>query len=293
MKKILLIGMGMPGMVIVRLLSIKTTPSPYPILAESAASSAIRPPTRDEFNVSTIHNYEFPTIQERFKYYMGSWADKTEWTCSADEVDAPPQPNNISPLQWNKLPQLISINDLKLCSDDPKIRYDYCSDAYYVLSRAARGVNENTAGLFVFGDKNHISDKPFVIKSRSTLPLYDPKESIPIIWPLNMKRHYEAVDKYKSQVKDAGMEYKLSSKKNILFWRGGFTGSRAKTIANWLQHNVPVPDVVEIGAPHKMLDIKKDHPWAINNDTRILDMQPYKYLLSLEGNDVASVSITS
>ena len=307
-KKLQMHALLLSGLIIMKLLSLRTKPSPpslhtNPIMhintqhAKSAAASVIDPPTRDEFDVATIRNYKFPSIQERFKYYMGSWADKTEWICSKDEIEVPPKPTSTSPKwKWNRLPQLISVNDLKVCADNTKTQNVYCRDAYYVLSQASEGMNDKTAGLFVFGDRNNRSDKPFIIKSRSALPLFDPKQSIPIMWPLKMKRHYGPVDQYKSQVKDVGKEIEWSSKKSILFWRGAFTGSRGITVANWLQHNVPVPDAVDVGftergGTHKMLDIKKDHPWAIKNATAIVDMQPYKYLLSLEGNDVASVSI--
>lgn len=46
----------------------------------------------------------------------------------------------------------------------------------------------------------------------------------------------------------------------------------------------------EVGPKEKMIEIKRDYPWAVKGSTDIINMQEYKYLLSLEGNDVATVS---
>lgn len=262
----------------------------------AAMSTAPVIPTIREDIHAKIQNYKFPTIEERFKYYMGSWADRSDWICSKDRVDVPQDPSGISPLQWNKFPQLISINQLKSCTDNPKIKNPYCTDAHHVLSLSS-DVTGNNIGLFVFNDINYKSDQPFVIKSRSAISLYEPSESIPIVWPLKLARHFGPVDKYKSQVKDAGKEIEWSLKKSTLFWRGGFTGSRGTMLANWLRNNSEKAQQMavdigftEVGPKEKMIEIKRDYPWAVKGSTDIINMQEYKYLLSLEGNDVATVS---
>lgn len=282
------------GLIINTLLSIPSTlPSTnMPVVAISAAPAI--PTTRNDI-YAMMQNYKFPTIEERFKYYMGSWADRSDWICTKERVDVPHDPSGISPLQWNKLPQLISINQLKSCTDNPKIINLYCSDAYHVLSQSSN-VTGNDVGLFVFNDSNYKSDQPVVIKSRSALSLYQPSEPIPIVWPLKLARHFGPVDKYKSQVKDVGKEIEWLLKKNVLFWRGAFTGSRSITIANWLQNSSKAQRIAvdigftEVGPKEKMNEIKRDHPWAMKGSTDIINMQEYKYLLSLEGNDVATVS---
>ena len=199
------------GLIINTLLSIPSTlPSTnMPVVAISAAPAI--PTTRKDI-YAMMQNYKFPTIEERFKYYMGSWADRSDWICTKERVDVPHDPSGISPLQWNKLPQLISINQLKSCTDNPKIINLYCSDAYHVLSQSSN-VTDNDVGLFVFNDSNYKSDQPVVIKSRSALSLYQPSEPIPIVWPLTLARHFGPVDKYKSQVKDVGKEIEWLLKK--------------------------------------------------------------------------------
>lgn len=68
-------------------------------------------------------------------------------------------------------------------------------------------------------------------------------------------------------------------------------------LANWLRNNSEKAQQMavdigftEVGPKEKMIEIKRDYPWAVKGSTDIINMQEYKYLLSLEGNDVATVS---
>ncbi len=139
----------------------------------------------------------------------------------------------------------------------------YFFDAWEYL----RYFDRNMKIDYVFGDVTHIPDTPSIVKSR---PIQGKNENS-IVMKLNKKRHFFFI-------KDP---LKFENKKNLLVWRGNAVGKphRISFLKKYWNH--PLCDV---GQVHK---IKENVPWE-KERLSIRDQLDYKFILSLEGNDVAT-----
>ena len=250
-------------------------------------------PNRFIGDVTTIYNrdtspkqvakYQFPSIDERFEYYMGDWYNKTDWqlkrkcpTLAADKLT-----NKRESVINHDM--LFSLKNLKKCSD---ISW-YCYDAYNTLKLFKSSHSSNPLALFKFGDGySNVASNPVISKSR---PALGRNLHTPIIWPLNTKRHFAPLQQiWEAKMDNKEIEWK--DKESKLFWRGKTTGRRVELLSRWTQYDSNVIDVA-------FSEIQPKHGKFLNkylgrHDTRQtadpLEMLKYKYLLSIEGNDVAS-----
>jgi hypothetical protein len=139
----------------------------------------------------------------------------------------------------------------------------------------------NFRAMIMLGDGTRYVDIPLIGKTRfaSYRPESDKMREV-ILGFLEVDRHYGAIHRVKQ-----GIPWR--KKQNTLIWRGDSTGTRYPIIAKYITY--PISDIdVAFSAlcqehknnPHnKVLVRKRITPRQLTN---------YKYLLSLEGNDVAS-----
>jgi hypothetical protein len=149
-----------------------------------------------------------------------------------------------------------------------------------------------TTFLFYPHDRVEGFDVPTLVKSR---PIYDYQGSI--LFNLNYLRHF--ADVYK--VEDADIPYE--DKRDVLIWRGADTGygfgndipyrpvSRQTLVETYGTHE---GSELDIGLSSVSVNRKKDNtninPFQkyIKPKVKMQDLLQYKFLLSVEGNDVAT-----
>ena len=136
------------------------------------------------------------------------------------------------------------------------------------------------------------------------------KSYFPIIWPVNMVRHFGPVDDY-LQLANASNVTKWEDKKEAIIWRGGFTGvpgliknrgfrppsnvhgSRVQAVVVNCYQNISKIDVAfhdvpkRHGIPPKLAMELKENCVRVEQST-MQEQLEYKYILSVEGNDVSS-----
>lgn len=107
-----------------------------------------------------------------------------------------------------------------------------------------------------------------------------------------MDRHYKDVSKYHSQYVRRGSEIPWEDKLPAVVWRGKPTGMRVKQVKPWIHYadpevvNVAFSDVSTQVGEGALRDFTQDK--SVRERLDISDMIRYKYLLSVEGNDVAT-----
>lgn len=125
--------------------------------------------------------------------------------------------------------------------------------------------------------------------SKSRPAIHESIAVMPIIWPLNLHRHYGEIHNI---VK--GKEVPWKNKLPKLFWRGKTNGGkkRVQLISRWVGYDQNVVDIAfnEIGGKESIKGFHRRHlqKQFERQGESVLGMSSYKYLLSLEGNDVAS-----
>ena len=123
--------------------------------------------------------------------------------------------------------------------------------------------------LFQFGDVSQ--SVPFITKSR-------PIGGRNIILPLNIPRHWAPVFKIKEY------DIPFNFKKNKIIWRGAATGKdkRVNLVENYY-------NIYNVGFTKFLQSYKGNrNSIFIKNKMNLSEMLKYKYLISVEGNDVAS-----
>jgi len=235
-------------------------------------------------NTYVVPEYQFPTNDERFEYYMGDWYNKTDWevtNCTEFvKLDDNTTRNNFFGAFHD---MIFSLETLRACRDITS----YCNDAYNTLKQA-KSDDQNLLAMFKFGDTyTSLISHPVISKAR---PVLGNKNShAPIIWPLETRRHYSPVEQlYK--IKKNNQEIDWNDKESKVFWRGTTTGQRVELLNQWIHYD---PSVIDIA--FSMVNKKYNgfhHNYLEMQNTRqkadITEMLKYKYLLSIEGNDVAT-----
>ena len=117
--------------------------------------------------------------------------------------------------------------------------------------------------IMVPGDVSHPFKVPIVCKTR---PIANPGHNS--LLPLNTERHWGEIKNLRAN------DIPFDEKKNGLVWRGAMTGkNKREPLMNWW-------------FPRKLVNIAFVHN-TINRMT-LKELLQYKYILSVEGNDVAS-----
>jgi hypothetical protein len=167
---------------------------------------------------------------------------------------------------YNKLDEIspLSTDAIKLKDLKPgKNGKVYFFDSYEVL----RYFNENYRAHFCFGDITYVPDKPSIVKSR---PVGENNQNS-VILKLSRIRHYIFV-------KD---KRPFSEKQDLLVGRSNINQlHRARFMEMYFNH--PLCDVGGVGAH------TTNYPYWIKPRLTIEDHLKYKFILCLEGYDVAS-----
>ena len=140
---------------------------------------------------------------------------------------------------------------------------------YFDLFEYSRFFNQELKGHFLFGDVSILPEEPTVVKSRPILE--DNANSI--LLKLNKVRHFTFVK---------GDNTAFSQKKNMLVGRNAVS-PRQEHRVQFLKQYFGHP-MCNIG---KVNDNELNPLWTVNRMT-INEQLQYKFILSLEGNDVAS-----
>jgi len=265
-----------------------------------------------ESTIKSTTNFIFPSRQTRLKYYMGDWFGRTLLSkdISCNEITAVGKVISDHSILWrvSKMEQEIKTNSTR----DWLIRA-YLVNAFDVINSKGIGREKDGDGwliLFLGDSHSHSTKLPVVAKTRFSRfatarstgkPFFDT-----IIWPLEMHRHYFPVNEYIKLEKE-GKVCEWEDKKSVLIWRGGVTGiesdknlsttypdggPRLQVVNTYFNKNISDVDVAfQRGnpsvqrAPYKYRNVRI---FVRGDDTSMIDQLKYKYILMLEGNDVAT-----
>jgi hypothetical protein len=244
-----------------------------------------------------LPEFRFPSIEERVKYYMATWYDNdgaAEQVSLCSEVNWFQdntwfhQGNTVhkdqvhffdgSTIDWEtQAPEIYNVENLKLSSGP------YIEDALkYLVPKWKRGGEPRF--LMHLGDKKARYDLPVIVKTRPSdwLSSDQKRTTDPIIAPLEMHYHFDSLD----FVKDNDVAWAM--KKDTLVWRGATTGSRTRLVVQYF-NAYPIEDV-DIGLTTLVQGEENNESTRqfVEPEMSQKEQLSYKYLLSLEGNDVAT-----
>ena len=249
-------------------------------------------------NAYAVPEYRFPTVDERFEYYMGDWYNKTDWilpTCQGlvhldDNAtrDTFRASERRQPSLSSMADTIIPLETLESCKDINM----YCSDAFDTLSKANKNSSMHLLAMFKFGDKNtELASYPVVGKAR---PVLKKNSYASIIWPLNTHRHYGQLEelwrnKIGTKTKTPPKEVEWKDKESKVFWRGTTTGDRVDLLKRWIHYDSNVIDIAfhKTGSSYRgkfLGNYLESH--NKRQQASVDEMLKYRYLLSVEGNDV-------
>jgi hypothetical protein len=257
-------------------------------VAEDASTLA---PTPDPTPPSP---FKFPTPQERIKYYMGSWYD-------TDKSIDPSFCKQIRIANGSSIPNDVEVlYPRSLLYQRLRIRNNwlttYLKDAANILthieSKVPDGFEEDKFVILRIGDSaTPRADLPIATKSRPIMKNDEAGGFSPLVWPLGMTRHYYSSFEDFNKIKDTPWEEKVDT----LLWRGACTGVRDGS-----HHNGSRLTFVKRYALSKRKDIDigmvgSCSPFGVSlggeyfkHKVNMQDSVRYKYILSLEGNDVST-----
>lgn len=166
---------------------------------------------------------------------------------------------------YNKLNLVLPLSD-KAISLAELNRPQQGTVYYFDTVEYTRYFNQTLKAHFLFGDITHIPDEPCIVKSR---PISDVNENS-VLLKLNKIRHFTFVED------DTPFESKL----NKLVWRGfAVVEHRIRFLNMYFNH--PLCNLGKINATG-------DHDEWMTGRLSINEHLRYKFILCIEGNDVAS-----
>jgi len=137
---------------------------------------------------------------------------------------------------------------------------------YFDLKEFLHYLEPDTKLAYVFGDDTYINSYPTIIKAR---PIIDDNANS-VLFKLNKRRHFKWVND----------NIPFWQKQNKLVWRGGaYWPLRRNFVEKFYKH--PLCNVGQTNKP------KEDVPWQ-KSFMSIVEQLQYKFILCLEGNDVAT-----
>eukprot|EP00956_Cyclotella_meneghiniana_P021632 scaffold39630_cov74-Cyclotella_meneghiniana.AAC.1 len=240
----------------------------------------------------TVAEYTFPTVEERLEYYMGDWYEQTNWSVPDCKVV-----NSLLVTDGiRNNPMLLSRKVMKECAESDNRKRDYCFDAHASAANLDATDIDTPRWLFTFGENQKVDihsqggKLPIIAKAR---PSMLSSKSQPIIWLLNVKRHYVPVEYYHREIRESGLEVPWSEKEEKVFWRGSPTGQRKYLLSQWINYD---PNQVDVAFFHLTKDNRGtkfmrnyiDQHYVRAGKHTLLSMNRYKYLLNIEGNDSSS-----
>ena len=252
-------------------------------------------------------NFTFPSIDERLEYYMGDWYNRTlnPKNISCREIKAKNKIVSDKPVLWNL--QQIEQTILK----DRKKNWlvgSYLVNCFDVMNSTEEvdniaSDNNRRAVVLNIGDSHSRSAiLPVVAKTRLSRFAKESDGEFyfkSIMFPLEMGRHYRPVDEY-IKLYNARNISAWEEKRQTLIWRGGITGvkrringgPRIQVVRQYFYGNISQVDIAfQKGSPtlnwvpHAY---KQDARLIRETHTSMIDQLKFKYILMLEGNDVAT-----
>ena len=235
----------------------------------------------------------FPSIEERVQYYMGDWYtlhQNNNFTVPSNLCDQVAR-YDATAKATNRI-YLFDQKSLKLARRHGALIYS--QDALRLYFYPPRHP-KNLRILMSFGDSESYKDLPYMVKAREVQGAKragHEDSADPILALLNTPRHYGAL-KYSGY-----MDRAWHRKRDTVIWRGLSTG-RKKLVGNrkeivaqyWNQSR----NDIDIGFTTLLPDNKNGPPVTQEQKARaerpgmyIWQLLQYKYLLSIEGNDVAT-----
>jgi len=167
---------------------------------------------------------------------------------------------------YNKMTKDFSINS-EAITIETFIKKEKKKTYYFDLLEHLRYFRKNLKFSYVFGDVTDIPEEPSFVKSR---PI-DGNNQNSILMKLNKVRHFIFVND----------TIEFQEKKDILVWRGKcYTEKRQDFIQKF--YNYPSCDIGQTNTKGKV-----DFPWQ-KEKMQLKEQLGYKFILALEGNDVAS-----
>ncbi len=167
---------------------------------------------------------------------------------------------------YNKLQEKVALRNATAIKDF-KFRHEF-STYYFDTYELTRYFPLDLKFRYEFGDIVDIPEQPAFLKSR---PIHGNNENS-VLLKLNKVRHYGYVND--------GLKYE--DKKDLLVWRGNVTDNKTKRVRFFEAHfNNPLCD---IGVTWRKYRIKV---WLKEKMTLRQQLE-YKFILSLEGHDVAT-----
>jgi hypothetical protein len=200
------------------------------------------------------------------KYHQARLGSKLKSINSLNDDDIQKVMSRVN--YYNKLNKKVELTSEAIKSSDLKLEKG--SKTYFFdLYEYNRFFNQNLKGHFLFGDITHTPKEPGLVKSR---PISDKNvNSVVLKW--DKVRHFMYVKNDKKL---------FSQKKNMLVSRGKVHPTqlhRIQFLEKYYDH--PMCDIGKVN--DNMLNPK----WKVNRMT-IDEHLEYKFILCLEGNDVAS-----
>ena len=115
-----------------------------------------------------VRQYTFPTVDERFRYYMGDyWYNRSDWK---PDSCPPVIKNGGDALALQNKGGIITLKVLRECfksKKEGKITSAYCEDSFNTLRRARRSGGQPRMALFHYGDSYRSDPLPFIRSVRS------------------------------------------------------------------------------------------------------------------------------
>ncbi|KAL7554717.1 hypothetical protein ACHAWF_018240 [Thalassiosira exigua] len=246
----------------------------------------------------------FPSIQERVEYYMGRWYNSSVPMYGQDFIDATLIQRKTTREYGPFSSVLVNLGDLDKdelyqCYQNKKelhVFSPYCRDYIDVVILHSEG---SANLLYTIGDglpdvNGGIQKYPIFAKVRR-LPCNDDsdggsrgfekgdcdykKKSEPIILPLNRKRHFHLA--FKVPENDTPWEKKV----NKAVWRGKYANAHDTDIQYALVSKHVNSALVDAKfSTHA----KQAPPDMVGSYLDVKDQLAYKYIISIEGNDVSS-----
>ncbi len=265
----------------------------------------------------TATSFTFPSREERFRYYMGDWYNQT---LHPNDIDC----DGISGVNAliSDESVLISTSWASRKNQRDWREAHYGRAAFDIVASSGKDV-ERDFNWFVLtiGDGQSLNDRlPVASKSRYSrfVRRKDTGETVfrSIIWPLNMNRHFGPLNEY-IDLRRRGKVAKWEDKKPTLIWRGSATGEgiggnrdkynvstdvphypfgqRIDVVKEYFHKNQSIVDVAfPSAAIYRLPDHRKEpignllRGYLRNSHISMEDQLKFKYILSIEGNDVAS-----
>ena len=213
------------------------------------------------------------TIDDRIKYYMGKYYDKKiNINIESDWIK---NRNNFKMLQ----PMYTNLNNLKSAIQKNKSIHNRKAyiKPFIDLLKQMNEKDKNNFFLYLWGDISHDPKiEGLICKTR---PINN--DSI-IIQKLEIERHWGYINKIKK------LDVIYSKKKNVCVWRGGTTGYRRRRGSRYtLVPKFFKSKFADVGFSEVIQD-KKNYKIFKKNRLNVAEQLKYKFIISCEGNDVAS-----